>query len=232
MPIPPIPAYPMPTPDSLPTGPASWQVDPARAALLVHDLQHYFLAPFPADRSPRRELVTHVAALREAFVLAGAPVAYTAQPGDMTPEDRGLLADFWGPGMSADPADRDIDPVLAPGPDDVVHTKWRPSAFCRTSLLEQLRAEGRDQLVIVGVYGHVGILMSAHDAFSHDVQPFVVADAIADFDEERHHFTLDYTASRCAVVTTTADVLDQLGVQHGAHPGADPGADPGLGVVA
>ncbi|CAO0836759.1 hypothetical protein SMICM17S_04668 [Streptomyces microflavus] len=27
------------------------------------------------------------------------PVAYTAQPGSMTPEQRGLLKDFWGPGI-------------------------------------------------------------------------------------------------------------------------------------
>lgn len=210
MPIPPIPCYPMPGPGSLPESRVDWQVDPDRAVLLVHDMQHYFLDPFEADRSPRRELVAHAAALRDAFVEVGAPVTYTAQPGDMSPDDRGLLQDFWGPGMSADPNDRDIDPAVAPRPHDVVHTKWRPSAFCRTTLLQQLREQCRDQLVICGIYGHVGILMTAHDAFSHDVQPFVVADAIADFDQDRHLFTLDYAASRCAAVTVTERALHQL----------------------
>ncbi len=204
MAIPAIEPYPMPAEAELPENIAQWRVDPARAALLVHDMQNYFLSPF-TDPSA---LLANVSALKDRFSAVGAPVYYTAQPGGMSTEDRGLLMDFWGPGMTADPAHRAIVPYLEPSPGDVVLTKWRPSAFCRTDLLRLLREQGRDQLVICGVYAHVGILMTAHESFSNDIQTFVVADAIADFTPDFHRLALDYAASRCAVTISTRRVLE------------------------
>ncbi|MGF1430235.1 isochorismatase family protein [Kitasatospora sp. LaBMicrA B282] len=196
----------MPTIGDLPGNTAGWSVDADRAVLLVHDMQRYFLKPLPED-GPRRELVANAALLRERCVAAGMPVAYTAQPGGMDAGQRGLLADFWGPGMRVDPADREIVDELAPNPQDWLLTKWRYSAFFRSDLLQRMRAAGRDQLVICGVYAHVGVLMSAVDAFTNDIQPFLVADAVADFSERHHRMALEYAAQRCAVVLTAKEVL-------------------------
>ncbi|AXG83046.1 isochorismatase family protein [Streptomyces paludis] len=200
----------MPRPAELPPNSVSWQIDPRRAVLLVHDMQHYFLAPFPPGEQPRTDLLAHTAALRERCAGLGVPVVYSAQPGDMTPEQRGLLVDFWGPGMSAAPEDSGIPEALAPGEHDTVLTKWRASAFHATPLLELLRDRGRDQLIICGVYAHVGVLLTACDAFAHSVQPFVVADAVADFTPDHHRMALQYAASRCAVVLPTSAVLEAL----------------------
>lgn len=112
--------------------------------------------------------------------------------------------------MSADPEHRTILDRVAPAGPDVVFTKWRPSAFCRTGLLDLLRERGRDQLVICGVYAHVGILMTAHEGFSQDIQTFVVADAVADFSREYHRQALDYAASRCSVTLSTRSALAML----------------------
>ncbi|MET9556547.1 isochorismatase family protein [Streptomyces sp. NPDC006645] len=209
--IPPIAPYPLPAADDLPAGPARWTVDPDRAVLLLHDMQRYFLRPFDRSRDPLHGLLRNCVALREACVARGVPVAYTAQPGGMDREQRGLLHDVWGPGMEAAPEHREIVPELAPGPGDRVFTKWRYSAFHRSSLLEYLLSHGRDQLVIGGVYGHVGVLMTAVDSFSHDIETFLAADAIADFDRGSHDFALRYAARRCAVVVATSDVLRRLG---------------------
>jgi bifunctional isochorismate lyase/aryl carrier protein len=210
MSIPAIAPYPMPAEHELPVNTAQWTIDPDRALLLIHDMQNYFLRPFAECESPLSELIVNVAALRAEFGRAAAPVAYTAQPGGMSDEQRGLLKDFWGAGMTTDAEHRRIIDRLAPAGPDVVHTKWRPSAFCRTGLLEQMRAQGRDQLVICGVYAHVGILMTAHEGFSHDVQTFVVADAVADFSPEYHRFALAYAASRCSVTVSTRAALAML----------------------
>lgn len=206
--IPTIETYPMPAEIDLPGNVAKWQVDPCRAMLLIHDMQNYFVRRFPDQ--PRELLVDNIGRLRRRCDELNIPVGYTAQPGGMTDEQRGLLRDFWGPGMRVDPADRAIIDPLAPQPGDWHFPKWRYSAFHRSKLRDQMREAGRDQLIICGVYAHVGILATAVDALSHDIQAFLVADAIADFSAGYHRSTLEYAAARCAVVVTTATLIEQL----------------------
>ncbi|MEV7966491.1 isochorismatase family protein [Sphaerisporangium sp. NPDC088356] len=210
MPIRAIDPYPMPRPETLPANTASWRPDPRRAVLLVHDMQRYFVAPFPCGRQPRTDLVGNCAALARRCRSLGIPVCYTAQPGDMTDEQRGLLKDFWGSGMGGSLEDRAIIEEMAPDEHSLVFTKWRYSAFHGNGLLARLRSLGRDQMIICGVYAHVGCLMTAVEAFTNDIETFLVADAVADFTPEHHRLTLDYAATRCAVVLPTEAVLDSL----------------------
>lgn len=208
--IPSIDPYPMPLPGELPPAVVDWRVDPRRAVLLVHDMQEYFLQPFPRETSPGDVLVRNAALLRRRCAELGIPVAYTAQPGGMTAVERGLLADFWGPGMRTTPEDRRVVAELEPAPGDWEFAKWRYSAFYKSGLLERMNSEGRDQLVICGVYAHVGVLMTAVEAFTRDIQPFLVGDAVADFSASYHQLALEYAAERCAAVVSTASVCADL----------------------
>lgn len=128
----------------------------------------------------------------------------------MTVADRGLMADFWGPGMRPDAAQRSWADGLRPHGDDLTLVKTRYSAFHATPLLSWLRRSGRDQLVVCGVYTHVGVLATALDAFTHDVQPFLVADAMADMTPELHRAALAHAARTCAQVVTTGQVVASL----------------------
>lgn len=221
MALPTIAPYALPSEAELPENRAAWRPDPARAVLLIHDMQRYFLRPFA--EAPRVALLEQIGRLRRACAELGVPVVYSAQPGDQTAQQRGLLREFWGPGMSADPDQQQIADELAPGPDDVVLTKWRYSAFQRTGLLQLLHRRGRDQLIICGVYAHIGCLMTACEAFMHDIQPFFVADAVADFSPEEHRMALGYAARRCAVTLTADRLLEHLG-QGGAARAVGAGA--------
>ncbi|WP_031068369.1 isochorismatase family protein [Streptomyces sp. NRRL WC-3742] len=205
--------YPLPQPDDLPAPVVGWRADPRRAVLLIHDMQEYFLRPFPVGTSPREPLVRNIARLRDHCAALGVPVAYTAQRGGMTPEERGLLADFWGPGMALSAEHRRIVAPLEPAAHDWRFTKWRYSAFFRTDLLERMRATGRDQLLLCGVYAQIGVLATAVDAFTHDVQAFLVGDAVADLSAEEHRGALAYAARRCAAVVATAEVCTSLGAR-------------------
>ncbi|MEW2544912.1 isochorismatase family protein [Streptomyces sp. NPDC047002] len=219
----PIDPYPMPTERDLPETRVPWVPDPARAVLLIHDMQRYFLRPYTADASPAQDLLHNCGLLRTRCAQLGVPIAYTAQPGDMTEQERGLLKDIWGPGMHADEEDRRIVDSLRPRTRDTVFTKWRYSAFHRNDLLGTLRRTGRDQLIICGVYAHVGCLMTAVDAFSHDIQTFLVADAIADFSLANHRAALSYAADNCAAVSTTRDLLlDLAAAGRAAAPSQQP----------
>ena len=198
-------------PSELPPNRAAWPADPSRAALLIHDMQNYFIDAFPAGAEPISTVLPAITRLRSAALALGLPVFYSAQPGDQDPADRGLLSAFWGPGLSCGPPAEIVD-ALRPGPADRLITKWRYSAFQRTPLSDLLRSAGRDQLIICGVYAHLGCLLTACDAFMQDIQPFFIADAVADFSAADHVQALGYAAGRCAVVTTADGLVRELGL--------------------
>lgn len=208
--IPTIASYPMPGEAELPRNLARWTPEPARAILLIHDMQQYFVAAYPAQASPVRELIRHIAALRSTADSLRIPVVYTAQPGAMTRRDRGLLRDFWGAGMDASARERRIVEPLTPRGRDTVLTKWRYSAFYRTGLRQLMERAGRDQLLVCGVYGHIGCLMTVSDAFTMDIQAFLVGDAVADFSRREHELALAYVAGRCGVVVSTGALTATL----------------------
>jgi bifunctional isochorismate lyase/aryl carrier protein len=205
-----IAPYEMPAAPAREAGGVGWRPDPSRAALLIHDMQQYFVSAFPAGAAPVTDLVANIGLLRAHAVALGIPVIYTAQPGAMTLAERGLLHDFWGPGMGSDISGKRIITPLTPEPRDVVLTKWRYSAFHSTMLANILHQRRRDQLIVCGVYAHIGCLMTACDAFTRDIEPFLVSDAVADFSLAQHQMGLDYAARCCAVTVNTRTVLADL----------------------
>lgn len=207
--LPRIATYDVPGADEHPAGRVDWTLDPTRSAILVHDMQQYFVDAFADADGPVGLAIGHITRLLDAARAAGVPVIYTAQPAAQDPDDRGLLSDFWGPGLQDEESAAIIE-ELRPVAGDTILTKWRYNAFIRTPLRETLAAQERDQLVIVGVYAHIGCLLTAADAFMNDIRPFLVADAVADFSREDHLFALDYAANRCARVLDTETALAAL----------------------
>jgi bifunctional isochorismate lyase/aryl carrier protein len=208
-----IPPYPLPAAAELPQNRVAWRPDPERAVLLVHDMQNYFVDAYERDQEPMSQVVPRIDALRAACAGLGIPVIFSAQPPAQAPEDRALLQDFWGSGIGAGPVEHRIVDELTPGPDDVVLTKWRYSAFQRTDLRQRLRELGRDQLIITGIYANIGCLMTAAEAFMQDVQSFFVADAMADLSLDEHRLALRWAANRCSVTTTAERLTAELGAR-------------------
>lgn len=204
--LPKIEPYALPAADELPASRVDWRLEANRAALLVHDMQRYFMRPFAG--APIPEMTANIAALAASCRERGIPVFYTAQPAAPPPDERGLQTDFWGQGMRAhvhdDPQVGDVVDELAPEAADTVLTKWRYSAFQRSDFAERLTAAGRDQLLITGVYAHIGCQATAQEAFMRDVRPFLVADAVADFARDRHDQACAYVAGCCGTVVDTA----------------------------
>lgn len=208
--LPSIAPYPMPTELDLPDNRVEWALDPKRAALLIHDMQEYFVGAFDRTREPIPALIANIRRLRDAAHAAGIPVIYSAQPPKQSLEQRGLLQDFWGDGIGDGPGEADIIEALTPAALDVQLSKWRYSAFVRTDLHRELQATGRDQLIITGIYAHIGCMMTAAQAFMEEIQPFLVADGVADFSRIDHHMAVDYVARRCGTTLTVEKALSQL----------------------
>jgi len=219
MSIPSLPSYPMPR-DPVPNR-VDWRPEAGRAALLIHDMQDYFLGKYDVGQEPIPDLIAAIARLRDQCRARRIPVFYTAQPPVQPEADRALLNDFWGPGLTAPEhrAGARIVPALSPHPEDTVLTKWRYSAFQRSDLRERLRALGRDQLIITGVYAHIGCMTTALEAFMLDIQPFLAIDACADFSLEEHRMAVRHVARRCGASLTSDQILDAL-AQGAAAPTA------------
>lgn len=208
--LPGIAAYPLPEAGDLPVPRAQFRLERDRAALLIHDMQRYFCANYPADTAPIAPVIAHIAQLAAAARTAGIPVFYTAQEVRQDRRDRGLQAELWGPGMQDAASQQPILDALAPEPGDHVLVKHRYSAFQRSNLETLMRVRGRDQLIICGVYAHIGCMLTAADAFMRDIEPFFVADALADFSREKHDMALAWVAATCGVPLMAASVIDTL----------------------
>lgn len=207
MTLPAIAPYALPCAEDLPAPRAPWTIDLQRAALLVHDMQAYFLRPFQADASPITPLKQHIAQLLAFCRKHEVPVFYTAQKGDQRRLDRGLQAALWGPGMHAIAEHEAIAPELAPQANEHVLVKHRYSAFQRSHLESLMQACGRNQLLVCGVYAHIGCQLTAAEAFQRDIEPFMVADALADFSLDHHMQALQWAAATCAPAVLTQDIL-------------------------
>ncbi|MFP1759877.1 isochorismatase family protein [Lonsdalea quercina] len=210
MSIPKLNAYPLPTAEQLPANKVRWTLEPQRAALLIHDMQQYFLNFWGEDSPLTARVVQNIAWLKQICRQQGIPVFYTAQPQLQSDSDRALLNDMWGPGINQHPEQQKIIPALTPETGDTVLVKWRYSAFVRSDLEQQMKKAGRNQLIICGVYAHIGCLTTANDAFMRDIQPFMAADALADFSQEEHMMALRYAAGRCGRVATVNQLLAEI----------------------
>ena len=210
MAIPKLQGYALPTALDLPENKVDWAFEPARAALLIHDMQEYFLNFWGDDSEMMETVVANIAALRDFCKKNGIPVYYTAQPKEQSDEDRALLNDMWGPGLTRSPEQQRVIAALAPDDADTVLVKWRYSAFHRSALEQMLKESGRNQLIITGVYAHIGCMTTATDAFMRDIKPFFVADALADFSRDEHLMSLKYVAGRSGRVVMTDELLPSI----------------------
>ncbi len=215
MAIPDIRQYEIPGNSTLIKNKTDWQINPHNAVLLIHDMQQYFVNIYPQNSSPIVPVIEHIQKLKYTAKNNDIPVIYTAQPANQTIKNRALLTDFWGAG----PGEENIAIIdaLSPDDDDIQYTKWRYSAFKRTPLLDYMRDNNKDQLIICGIYGHIGILSTALDAFMYDIKPFVIGNAIADFTAEDHQYTLNYIANRCGHVKPLKKAIKEIS-ENGALP--------------
>jgi nicotinamidase-related amidase len=170
------------------------------AVLLVHDVVHDFLDGDPALEAPLQNIALLIAAAHR----VGLPVMFAAPdrdtPGAEVPTTLGILSS------------------------DTVLRKPRYGAFFGTTLADDLRAAGRDTIVLCGISLTGGVETTVRDAFNHRLNSVVVADAVlcrpvpdqgwGDVTrEEVARVTLSVLGQRFARITTTAEVCAQLTTQ-------------------
>ena len=193
--------------DVRPSRREKFRFDLGTAALLVLDMQEYFLneashAFVPASRA----ILPNVKRLIEQFRMAGRPVVYTRhslEAGD----DPGIMGRWWRDIVREGTRESAIAKLLDVSGGDVVIRKTRYSAFEGTILEELLRERGADSLAITGVTTHLCCDSTARDAFMQDFTVFLVVDATASWTEELHLSSLRILADGFAIPVMTDDLV-------------------------
>lgn len=205
-----IEPYEVPGAECLRLNKVHWALNAADAVLVVHDMQNFWLR-FYRDPGP---LVRRVRRLHDLCAARGMPILYTAAERPRTLAERGLGLQFWGAGIGGEraaPDDVAIAAELAPRDNDYLIVKTRYSAFFGTGLHETLQKMNRRQIVLCGVFGHHGVMLTAADAYMRNYQVFLVADAVADYSREDHDTAIRYVAEVCGQLALAQTVEQALG---------------------
>jgi nicotinamidase-related amidase len=192
----------------LPRHPRAAAFCPARAALLVIDMQDYFLNPASHAFLPAAPaIVPQLNALIAAFRARQRPVLFTRH--ENTPRDAGQMASWWRelPAPDQPLAALHAGLALEDGP---VMVKTQYDAFHRTGLAARLRRAGADQLAIAGVATHLCCESTARAAFVRGFAVFVAVDGTATWNRELHLASLRALAHACAVPLLARDLLAAL----------------------
>ena len=197
-----------------------------RAALIVVDMQNSFCADDGGCGKPGLPIqnlqkaidpcVRLVAAARAAEV----PVIFTRYVYRPDYADGGVMIKHLLPelkdagALQAGTWDIEIVPKLTPEDGDFIIDKNRPSSFYATNLETMLNGLDVESLVVCGVTTNCCVESTVRDASHRDYKTFVVQDAVAELDEERHDVALRSMDMLFADLTTVNDVEIAWGVHN------------------
>ena len=181
---------------------------PEKAALLVLDMQRYFLdfdshAFVPSAPAT----IPGINKLINAFGKAERPVVATRHLN--TPEDAGMMSTWWRDLIRPQSAYNQYVETL-----DIENTiqveKTQYDAFLHTSLEETLHAWQIEQVAISGVMTHLCCETTARSAFMRGFEVFFTVDGTATYNEELHRASLLTLSHGFAVPVVIEELLHIL----------------------
>ncbi len=182
-----------------------------RSALIVIDMQRYFLDPKArAFLDTPASLIPNACALIEAFRRANLPVLFTRHA-HRRDRPTGQMGRWWGDDLpfEDDPFSQ-LYPAIKPEAGEVVLIKTHYSAFEETELDHHLRTQGIDTLVLCGVMTNVCVETTARHAFMKELQPVIVADACATKSDDYQNASLTNLAYAFGPTPNTKSILAML----------------------
>lgn len=199
------------------------ELDPARTAHVVVDLQNGFMAPGqPAEIPMAREIVSNVNRISAALRVDGGLVVYIQNTIDAATKE---AWSNWFTYMSGERRQASMDAAFAEGsyghslwseldvlPGDLKVKKNRFGAFVPGSspLHAILQERGIDTVIITGTATNVCCESTARDAMMMNYKVIFVSDGTATYNDEEHNATLGIMLAMFADVMTTDEVVSRL----------------------
>ena len=198
-------------------------LDPARSALIIQDMQNDVLSEggaFAESGSPQhareQNVVENIRRLAEVCRARGVMVVHvhflveSGSPGltlnaplfEGLADANALVRGTWG----AAPVES-----LEPKPGDHVVTKMRMSAWEGSSLETVLKSGGRDILIDTGAWTNMSVEHTARTGADKGYYMVVPEDACSTMNADWHSKSIGYALQNVAIVTRTDDVIAALG---------------------
>jgi len=179
--------------------------EPGRSALLVLDVQSYFLEPESHAYIPSAPaILPGIQALVQVYQQKKLPLIFTQHTN--TSADAGQMSVWWRDLIDANSPLSRIVPQLDPS-SGIMIAKTQYDAFYGTPLEAELQQRGVTQVVISGVMTHLCCETTARSAFVRGFQVFFLVDGTATYNQEFHRASLLNLSHGFATLSLVSEVL-------------------------
>ncbi len=185
---------------------------PPDSALLVLDMQEYFLAPTSHAYIPSAEaILPGIIQLIEAYTSRGRPVIFTQHIN--REGDAGMMAIWWKDMITPGNEFHRTVPGIDVSKGRLIQ-KSQYDAFYHTQLEGILHEQQVKQVVICGVMTHLCCETTARSAFMCGFEVFFTVDGTATYNLDFHRSSLTNLAHGFATLVLVSDLLEAA---RGAH---------------
>jgi isochorismate hydrolase len=181
-----------------------FKLDIKKSALLVVDMQNYFLNPKSHAYVPGSEVIIKgINKLISVYAKHSRPIFFTRHIN--TKANQALMGKWW--------SDVIVKGKMSELSSKVDHAKGKVilkgqyDAFYKTNLQSRLKRKGITQIVICGVITHLCCETTARSAFMRGFLPFFPVDTTATYDIDFHVGSITNLAHGFSVITTSKRIL-------------------------
>jgi bifunctional isochorismate lyase/aryl carrier protein len=181
---------------------------PERVALLVLDMQKYFIDKSSHAFVPSAPaIVPKIKRLVQAFAKSNLPIISTRH---LNSEYDALMMSRWWKDViiESNPLSEIVTELASPNAAVIKKTQY--DAFYRTQLEDLLRGMGVEKLVVTGVMTHLCCETTARSAFVRGFVVFIPVDGTATYNEDFHFATYLNLSHGFAVPVLSDEILKSM----------------------
>lgn len=192
--------------------PKEYSFRPGQSALLVLDMQAYFLDANSHAYIPSAEaIVDGIVKLIKAYSDYERPIIFTQHVNSS--ENAGMMSTWWRDLLTVQNPLHQIIPVLDRTNGRIIK-KSQYDAFHKTHLNENLHARGVTQVVLCGVMTHLCCETTARSAFMYGYEVFFPVDGTATYNLQYHRASLLNLEHGFANLVFVDDILGAIRGEH------------------